>query len=64
MDIFLNSCIFWPIYQHDYSHADKLAKKYMGLEKYPFKRPGEKRITFKIKPEHVYMLPEISMNEG
>ena len=41
---------------NDYVHADKLAKKYMDMEKYPFKRPGEKRITFKIKPEHVYVL--------
>ena len=48
---------------YDYIHADKLAKKYMGLEKYPFKRPGEKRVIFKIKPEHVYVLPEISMND-
>ena len=47
---------------YNYIHADKLSKKYMGLEKYPFKRPNEKRITFKIKPEHVYVLPEISMN--
>ena len=49
---------------YNYTHANKLSKKYMDLRKYPFKRPGEKRITFKIKPEHVYMLPEISMNEG
>ena len=49
---------------YDYSHADKLAKKYMDLGKYPSKRPGEKRITFKIKPEHVYVLPEISMKNG
>ena len=48
---------------YDYTYADKLARKYMDLEKYPFKRPGEKRITFKIKPEHVYVLPEISMND-
>ena len=48
---------------YDYTHADTLAKKYMGLEKYPFKRPGEKRIILKIKPEHVYILPEISMND-
>ena len=52
------------ISDYDYKHADKLSKKYMDLEKYPFKRPGEKRITFKIKPEHVYVLPEISMNDG
>ena len=50
------------ISDYNYTHADKLAKKYMDLEKYPFKRINEKRITFKIKPEHVYVLPEISMN--
>ena len=49
---------------YDYTYADKLAKKYLDLEKYPFKISGEKRITFKIKPEHVYVLPEISMNQG
>ena len=48
---------------YDYTYANTLAKKYMGLEKYPFKRPGEKRIILKIKPEHVYILPEISMND-
>ena len=42
---------------YDYKHADKLANKYMNLEKYPFKRINEKRIVFKIKPEHVYVLP-------
>jgi PPOX class probable F420-dependent enzyme len=33
-------------------HIDSLAKKYMGLDKYPYRRPGEKRVIFKIKPEH------------
>ena len=47
---------------YDYNHADKLDKKYMGLEKYPYKRINEKRIIFKIKPEHVYVLPTINMN--
>ena len=51
------------IQDYDYTNADTLAKKYMGLEKYPFKRPDEKRIILKIKPEHVYILPEISMND-
>ena len=46
----------------DYTHANKLAKQYMGLEEYPFKRPGEKRIVFKIKPERVFVLPEIPLN--
>ena len=48
---------------YDYTHADILAKKYMDLEKYPFKRINEKRVTFKIKPERVYVLPEINMND-
>ena len=52
------------ISDYDYIHADKLAKKYMNLPKYPFKRINEKRIIFKIKPEHVYVLPAINMNKG
>ena len=52
------------ISDYDYTHADKLTKKYMNLPKYPFKRINEKRIVFKIKPEHVYVLPAISMNQG
>lgn len=35
-------------------HADKLAKKYLGVDKYPFKAPGEKRIILKIKPEKIF----------
>lgn len=34
-------------------HIDKMAKKYQGLEKYPHRRPGEKRILLKIEPIHV-----------
>jgi PPOX class probable F420-dependent enzyme len=34
-------------------HIDKLAKKYLGRDKYPFRQPGEQRIIFKIAPEHV-----------
>jgi predicted pyridoxine 5'-phosphate oxidase superfamily flavin-nucleotide-binding protein len=30
---------------------------------YPFKQDGEKRIIFKIKPERVFVLPELKMNE-
>ena len=36
-------------------HADKLAKKYMGLDKYPYHSPNEKRIILKIKPEKIYL---------
>ena len=44
---------------YDYLHANKLTKKYLGLDKYPFRRDGEKRIIFKIKPEKVFVLPEL-----
>ena len=46
----------------EYIHANKLTKQYMDLEVYPFKRLGEKRIIFKIKPERVFVLPEIPLN--
>jgi PPOX class probable F420-dependent enzyme len=36
------------------SHIDKLAKKYLGLDSYPFRSPDEKRIILKIKPERVF----------
>jgi hypothetical protein len=32
---------------------DRLAKKYLGKDKYPFRAPGEVRVTFKIAPERV-----------
>ena len=48
---------------YDYRHADSLTQQYMGREHYPFKRPGEKRIIFKIKPEKVFVLPELKINE-
>lgn len=35
-------------------HVDKLAKKYLGVDKYPFRSPTEKRIILKIKPEKVF----------
>jgi PPOX class probable F420-dependent enzyme len=35
-------------------HIDKLAKKYMGLVKYPGRSAEEKRIILKIKPEKVF----------
>ncbi len=33
-------------------HIDKMAKKYMGVDKYPLSQPGEVRVIYKIKPEH------------
>ncbi len=38
-------------------HIDKLAKKYFGLDKYPYHSPDEKRIIVKIKPEKIYRMP-------
>jgi PPOX class probable F420-dependent enzyme len=35
-------------------HIDKLAKKYIGKDKYPGRAPGERRVILKIKPEKVY----------
>lgn len=37
-------------------HADRLAKKYMGLDKYPYRSPDEKRVILKIKPEKIFHL--------
>jgi PPOX class probable F420-dependent enzyme len=34
-------------------YIDKLAKKYLGKEKYPFRQAGEKRVILKILPERV-----------
>jgi len=47
---------------YDYKHADRLTKQYMGRDHYPFKRKDEKRIIFKIKPERIFVLPELKMN--
>jgi len=49
---------------YDYNHANRLTKKYMGKDNYPFKREGEKRIILKIKPEKVFVLPKLIMNEN
>jgi PPOX class probable F420-dependent enzyme len=34
-------------------HIDKMAKKYLGLDRYPNRRPGEVRVLYKIKPERI-----------
>jgi PPOX class probable F420-dependent enzyme len=31
-------------------HIDKMAKKYMGKDKYPYRREGEVRVLYKILP--------------
>jgi PPOX class probable F420-dependent enzyme len=37
-------------------HIDRLAKRYLGVDKYPFRAPGEKRVILKIKPEKIFQL--------
>lgn len=32
-------------------HIDRLTKKYLGLDKYPYRQPGEVRVLYKIRPE-------------
>ncbi len=35
------------------AHIDALAKKYTGQDEYPYRQPGEQRIWFVIRPDHV-----------
>jgi PPOX class probable F420-dependent enzyme len=35
------------------AHIDRLAKKYMGADTYPFRQPGEVRVIYVIRPERV-----------
>jgi len=35
------------------AHIDALAKKYMGVDKYPYRKPGEVRVIYKVVPERV-----------
>jgi PPOX class probable F420-dependent enzyme len=34
-------------------HIDKLAKKYMGVDRYPYHDPSSQRVVLVIEPEHV-----------
>ena len=49
---------------YDYTHADKLTQQYMGQKHYPFKRENEKRIILKIKPERIFVMPELKINDN
>jgi len=35
-------------------HIDKLTKRYLGFDTYPYRSPTEKRIIIKISPENVF----------
>jgi PPOX class probable F420-dependent enzyme len=34
-------------------HINKLAQRYLGLERYPWHNPSERRVLFKISPQRV-----------
>jgi PPOX class probable F420-dependent enzyme len=34
-------------------HIDRMAKKYMGQERYEMRRPGVRRVLIKIEPNHI-----------
>lgn len=37
------------------AHIDRMAKKYLNQDKYPYRRPGEVRVIVKIAPERVHV---------
>lgn len=37
-------------------HIDELARRYMGVEKYPNRQPGEVRRIYRIEPERVWTM--------
>jgi PPOX class probable F420-dependent enzyme len=39
-------------------HIDKLAKKYLGKDKYPYRSPEEKRVILKIEPKKVFHMKQ------
>jgi PPOX class probable F420-dependent enzyme len=38
------------------AHIDKMAKKYMGKDSYPYRTPTEVRVLYTIEPEKVHAL--------
>ncbi len=36
-------------------HIDALAKKYLGVESYPYRQPGEQRVIITVEPDHVHV---------
>ncbi len=37
-------------------HINKMAKKYLGKDIYPFRQPGEVRVLYKVRPERTSSL--------
>src|SRR6476646_7925467 len=38
------------------AHIDKMAKKYIGVDKYPYRQANEQRVIYKIQPERTSMM--------
>ena len=38
------------------AHIDKMAKKYLGQDKYPRRAPGEVRVIYKVEPDNAYIM--------
>ena len=38
------------------AHIDSLAKRYMGVDEYPYKREGEERVIYVIRPDGVHTM--------
>jgi hypothetical protein len=37
-------------------HIDRLARRYLGVDRYPYRQPGEVRVLYKILPEQTNFL--------
>ncbi len=35
-------------------HINKLAKKYLGVDKYPYRQPGEVRVLYRVRADKVH----------
>ncbi len=44
-----------PIEDGADAHIDRLAKKYLGLDTYPMRQPGEVRVKYKVHADHIVM---------
>jgi len=38
------------------AHIDKMAKKYLNLDRYPNRQAGEVRVLYKIQPQHTFSM--------
>jgi PPOX class probable F420-dependent enzyme len=47
----------------DRAFIDRIAQHYMGVQRYPFDRPGQERVTVTIVPEHV-SAPDIPLADA